>query len=474
MRILIILLLLLPPLWGEECSIAHFTLDQAERIALQNNKDICKLCQLYQSARMGKFVSISKWLPEINLLSDGYKTQVRQSNTGSYSAYISQFFLSQRLFSTDAYYDVKIAGLVVQNLKLLLEGVMIDVLFNVRTAFYQVVLDYQNITTAKTNVEILSNLAWRMEKDYKRGTSILLNVNQSKVAVANATSAYYQAIKQLEIDLDYLVTVLGYNPGEVKLEFDALEIPIGQIPELASKVEWLTNVFAEKEKQGLVYKPDFPKTEEKYMKHLFSEGEICAWEKLAFQYRPDLKVRCTEWKIANEAVNKEKGTYLPEVKLAFNYGGYPTETEFNPSSTFFNQKFQWALGFNFSWLLFDGLGRDFRVRQARYESKAKCCEYKKGIQLTFQDVRDQIFSISESVASFTTAEGNVALAEQTLDLANKQLEIGYLTIFDYQIVVDGLIQALYIRDQARYDLIKGYFGLKHASGYDLQNCLLGI
>ena len=93
------------------------------------------------------------------------------------------------------------------------------------------------------------------------------------------------------------------------------------------------------------------------------------------------------------------------------------------------------------------------------------------MQNSYEEVREQIFDITESVANYVTAQGNVALAEQTLDLANKQLEIGYLTVFDYQIVVDGLIQALYIRDRARYDLIKGYYGLIHATGCDLKGCM---
>lgn len=470
---MLLLLLFMPPLCGEECTLANFTLDQAERIALQNNKDICKLWQLYQSAKMGRQVSWARWLPEIDLVSTGYKTQNRQSNTGTYSSFISQYTLTQRVISSDDYYNVKISTLVVENLKLLLEALMIDVLYDVRTAFYQVVLDYQNITTAKTNVEILNRLAGRMESNYKRGTSILLNVNQSKVAVANATSAYYQAVKQLEIDLDYLVTLMGYNPGEVKLEFASKAIPIGQIPDIADKVASVMKIFEEKQEQGLIYKTEFPETEERAMKNLFSEAEIISWEKLAFCLRPDLKSKCTEWKIANEVVQKEKGTYLPKINMEINYGGYPSQAAFYPSSDLFNQKYYWAVGFRVNWLIFDGFGRNYKVRQARYERNAKCCEYKKNIQITYEEVRDQIFSISESVASYATAEGNVALAEQTLDLANKQLEIGYITIFDYQIVVDGLIQALYIRDQARFDLIKGYFGLKHASGYDLQNCLLG-
>jgi outer membrane protein TolC len=473
MRILVWLLLLFHFLDAEVCTIAGFTLEQAERITLQNNKDLCTLCQLYQSAKAGRLVSLSQWLPQIELVSYGYKVQHRQANTRSYSSFISQFKLMQHLFSTDAYYDVKISGLVAENLKLLLEALMIDVLFDVRTAFYQVILDTQNISTAKTNVEILTSLAVRMESNLNRGTSILLNVNQSKVAIANATSQYYQAIKQLEVDLDRLVNLMGYVPGTVRLDFATKEIPLFEIAEIGDKVLKVMKIFNDKPPQGAIYKEDFPLSEEEAMKSLFTPEEICCWEKLALALRPELKSKVKEWQIADEKVQKEKGTYLPELNLEFNYGGFPTYTEFYPSSGLFNQKYYWAVGFSFSWLLFDGCGREFRIREARHDRNAKLCEFRKSVQMSYQEVRFQIFSITESVANFVTAEGNVSLARQTLDLANKQLEIGYITVFDYQIVVDGLIQALYIRDRARFDLIKGYYGLKHASASDLNGCVLG-
>lgn len=447
---------------------SELTLEQAECIALQNNQDIHTMVQLYEKSKQGRLESISKWLPVVSVISRGYKTQIKQTATNTRSAFISQFNLTQALFSTNNYYDVKISNLQVQYLKYLLDAIIIDVLYDVRTAYYKILLDFQNIDTAQTNIDLFSSLAERMQSDYNRGTSILLNVNQSKVVIANATSAYYQAIKQLNVDLDILATILGYNAGEVKIEFPNKKIPIETIPEIATKVNHVEQIFSEK--KDLIYKPNFPQTEMALMQNLFSPQEIQGWEQIALCLRPELRSKCTEIQIAEKNVQKEKGTYLPNVSFEANYGGYPTYTQFDPSSGFFNQKFNWAVGFYLSWLIFDGWGRDYRINQARYERNAKKYEYCRGIQSAYEDVRRQIFLISESVANFVTSEGNVTLAEQTLDLAKKQLEIGYITIFDYQIVVDSLIQTFYIRDQARFDLIKAYYGLRHASGYDLKEC----
>ena len=351
-----ILLLLCSFARADVCTLANFTLRQAEQIALQKNKDICTLCQLYEAAKEGKYNAFSKWLPEISLSSSGYKTQNRQPNTGSRSAFISQLELVQRIVSTNTYYDLRIAGLITENAKLLLDALMIDVLYEVRATYYRIILDYQNIATAKTNIEILGQLAVRMESDYKRGTSILLNVNQSKVAIANATSIYYQAIRDLEVDIDNLANLMGYIPGQVKLEFASIEIPILQIPELSTKVQSVTQIFADKQAQGSIYKPGFVKEEESVMKNLFTHAEINNYEMTALQLRPDLKSKCKEWKIAQERVNKELGTYWPELNFEYNYGGYPTYTDFFPSSNLFNQHFYWAAGFRFPGFSTTGAG----------------------------------------------------------------------------------------------------------------------
>jgi outer membrane protein TolC len=83
-------------------------------------------------------------------------------------------------------------------------------------------------------------------------------------------------------------------------------------------------------------------------------------------------------------------------------------------------------------------------------------------------VRKKIYQIEESVANYISAQANVALAEQTINLTSQQLDVGYSTIYDCQISYDQFIQALNGKNKARFELIKAYFGLKHASGADLE------
>lgn len=467
-----ILLIGVASLQGAEglIKLHNLTIEQAEIIAIDHNNQINSLKELYKKAKEGRLESYSKWMPELSAMSDMYIANKKQVFTNSKSAFLTQLSLTQSILSMDKYYDVKIASLIEEQFRLLLNAAVIDVLFELRSFYYQVILDYEMIEAAKEKIDLLTSLARRMEDRYNIGTSILYGVNQSKVAIANATSDYYEVVKKQKVDMDLLVSSLGYDPGEVELSFADLNIPIEQIPLLKQKLCQMQPIF-EKDHLALnenIYKKGYPMTEIKRARMLFSQAEMDYWEDKALEYEPSLKVYKNQVNIAKKEVSKNYGQYAPKVTLNANYGGDPTTLIFVPATSFTGQKFQWGVGVQLRWMLFDGLGRERRIRQAQYQEKSKRYEYKKELQKTYANVREQIFNIEESVATFVTADANVKLATQTVELANDQMDIGYVTIFDYQITVDSLIQALNKKNKARYDLIKAYYGLRHASGIDLE------
>ena len=156
---LIIVICLAYPLMGVEM----LTLARAEAITLTQNKELLALKELLASAKQGRLESLSKWLPAVNFISQGYSTEETMTS-GGHSAFLSQVALTQTLFSSDRYYDVKRAALVVEQLRLLVSALTIDLLFKVRTSYYRVILDKEILATARRNVEILTFLAekWRV------------------------------------------------------------------------------------------------------------------------------------------------------------------------------------------------------------------------------------------------------------------------------------------------------------------------
>ncbi|MCH9631245.1 MAG: hypothetical protein S4CHLAM37_12670 [Chlamydiia bacterium] len=447
------------------------TLEQAEMIAIENNNQVNGVRELLKKAKEGRLESISKWLPKIDAFSTAFAASKDQFFSNSKSAFLTQLALTQSIFSSEVYYNIKISTLVEEQLRLLLNAAIIDVLYQTRVAYYQVILDMENIHAAEDKIELLAFLSKKMEDRYEIGTSILYNVNQSKVAIANATTDYYESIKQRKVDLDSLATVLGYDPGDVTITFAKVEIPVQDIPELKEKLEKLQPVLNENTMNlgKRIFKEEYPESEQRVMQKLYSRYEIKSYEDRALKYQPTLKVYENQVNIAKKEVSKSLGEYIPKVGFSFNFGGAPTNLIELPSSKFTNQTFQWGAGVTLNWLVFDSFGRERRVRQARYQKNAKYYKYRKQTQDTFASVRKSVFEIEESASNFLTATSNVKLAEQTIKLANDQLEVGYGTIFDYQITVDGLIQAVNTKNKSRYDLLKAYYSLIHATGEDLMN-----
>lgn len=456
---------------GKTVYLKKLSIEDAESIALENNNQVNTLRELYKKAVQGKLESYSKWMPQITAMSEMFVANKNQVFTNEKSAFLTQLSLTQSILAMDKYYNVEIAKLVQKQLKLLLDAAIIDTLYEVRSLYYLSLLNLEKIAAAREKIELLSSLANRMEDRYDIGLTILYNVNQSKVAIANANAEYYEVIKNYKVDLDRLIASLGYDPGDVEISFPKEIIPVETIPLIERKLDQLGKIFENKVNlpSDRLYAPGFPETELRASEKLFTKSEMHYWEKVALSFEPGLKVYQNYVDIARKEVSKELGAYAPNLSLDINYGGNPTEQLFVPATSISSQTFQWGVGLKFNWLLFDSLGRERRVSMARHNQRAKEFEFKNGLQKTLVNLRKQIFSLEESASTYLTADANVKLAEQTVNLANDQLDIGYVTVFDYQITVNSLIQAINIKNQARYSLIKAYFGLRHASGIDLES-----
>ncbi len=448
-----------------------YSLKDAEETAIANNKQVQATRQLLEKARQGKLESYSKWLPHLFATTEMNLTQNKQEKfVNSRRGFLTQLALSQAIFTSEAYYGVKLAELYVKQLKLLLEAAINDALYSVRTAYYQVILDQKNIATAKENTDLFTSLVEMMQGNYNSGLAILYDVNQSKVIVANSLTQYYQAIKRYRIDLDYFTEVLGTEPGSIEISLSEENFPLEKIPEISTKLDIVVPIFSNNPlPYSSIYDRMFPQSQMGYMQKLFSSEEVQFWEDTMQRARPSLRISQNYVDIADETIRSRIGEYYPMVLVEGQYGGDPTEYIFLVSDRFTNQNFNWGLKFKLSWDVFDGLGRERRIKKARYEKRALVYQYENTLLEAFADLRKQIFTIEESIASYLSSKGNVSLANETLLLAKERLEVGYITIFDYQISVDGLIQARYNLDQAEYDTLSAYYALRHASGIDVSD-----
>jgi len=442
----------------------QLSLAEAESIALKQNRLLLELSQTVEAAKAYKIERLSKWLPDLKIKYYMYRDTVENIQSQSKSNFLTHIQLSQEIFDSNTYYGLVLAEYGIQLVNDLYKSAENDVLFAVRSQYYKIVTDYHMIEAAEEHVLLLKQLAQQMEDRYQIGTSIEYNVNQSLVAVSNAMQVYYKQIRVLKDDLDALANFLGFLPGEVDLIVTENTIPLQNIPSIASRVETTRTLFSGNTQHGPIFTPSFPGKERGIMARLYSHPEIASLTKLAMAHNPIIHKMETELSIAQKKVKEAYGAYLPSLSAKFNVGGIPDPFDFYPSSRFDNMRFDAGVGLNFSWTIFDSFGRESRVSQAKHKRNAAEWKLDKERQNLLQEVRSEIHGLEEAIASFVTAKSNNTLAIQTLEQAKEQLEVGYIDIFDFQISVNGLIQAMTAEIEAEFDVIRSYYGLLHATG----------
>lgn len=447
------------------------SVEEAEHIALRENAQLRELEELYLRAKEGRQVAIAEYLPKLEAISEAYRINRKQPTLPepSQSAFMTQLTLTQSILSTDKIYDIKIAELLVQQLEILVKSMVNDILMEVRDQYYKQVLLEKQTLIASSHVEILQILSRRVDDRFKIGTATSFEVNQSKVALSNALSLYYNKVKEKKVGFNQFAVYLGFDPGRVDLGIKDQEIPLASIEEIQSKIVKFRELFTnESIKYGFIYQPSFLSEKERLIHTLFTPQEYTYWETVTLKYRPALMMAKNGVAIAGQETDKMKGRYAPEVDFVAGVGGTPTPYNFYPSSQFGNQTFQWGVGVNLRWLLFDSLKRERKVKMAGLNTRAKKYQLTYEQQEAFKQVRDAMASIEDAVSSFVTSEGSLMLAEQMVAQAEERVEIGTLSIFDYQYAIDSFIAAENIFSQSKYDLMRAYIGLRHASGIDVK------
>lgn len=444
------------------CHAFAMSLQEAEEMALAYNPQVKASEELVRKSQQNRYASIGKWLPQIQLLTQGYRTQkpLKFFKLTKPTAFSTQLSLTQSLLSSDLYHDVRMSTLLVEEMKRLLEAARNDVLLQVRTLYYQVVLDRKKLATAKEHVELLQSLAQRMEGKYRIGEATSYNVNQAKVAMVNVTTNLYQMQQNLKSDQDELAQVLGFDPSEEKVVVAAEDIPVETVPDLAAKIEKTMPLFDEE----TIVQRAFALEEENVLASLFPPEELEKWTVFADSARPDIRLSKTLVSIAQEEVATRKGEYWPKISLLAGYGGGSTPYLDVPTTKFNNQLFQWAVGFSLNWTVFDGFSRERRIRKAKAEMSKVRYDAKYTLQKAHTQVRDELYRMEKSLAKYLTASASLKLAEETLQQAESQLSIGYTTIYDYLISVDGLIRSRTNFYEGQFELLTAYYALLHACG----------
>ncbi|MFM8363725.1 MAG: TolC family protein, partial [Verrucomicrobiota bacterium] len=364
--------------------VADLTIQEAITNALKKNPDILGAVQELNTTS-GRFISVrSRIIPQVTVKSDyGYTSNELQTVQDLGAPNVNDEQWGVNIEFSQLIYD---GGAVVSGMRAAisdevesyyrLRGIIDRTIFEVKSNFYEVVLNRALIIANQQSVDLLAEQLKDQENRYEAGTVPRFNVLQAEVALANAKPPLIQAENNYRVSMFRLVRLLGmdYPPG-----FPS-EVPFNVVGKLD-------------------YKPrDFN-----------ADDAI----RSAVTRNPDLKAQ--RQLILGEAarVNQEFAGYLPQISAR--------ATQTNQSdmltSSLTNMVNGWFFGVNGSWAVWDGLQTYGNVKTAKARLEQAKINYDNGVREVILQVQQAISNILEAKETVDSQEASVVQGVEALRLA---------------------------------------------------------
>ncbi len=447
---------------GDLC-LSSLTLDRAEGIAQEHNPLYLITEQREIGAHERTQEAYSRWFPQITYSAEYRQSQRSELYLDIYSTefglfkhgYWSSFDVTQPLFSPHLLFDLRARRNEEEAAHARYAGSLNDLLFALRQSFYAVAL-YEN--TMDIRRETVDYLSYAMEIEQRRleaGTTISLEFNRSKAAVANAISSYYTALRNLKSSRNALILNLGIDPMlEPQLSLESNRFPLASIPPIALKLPLI---------KGMNFARQIERLDASRQLLVFSELEVLHYYTQAEEQRPILKERAEEMEAAQQVVRMKQGTYLPEVGA---YARFSYNDEDLGARNFLNEPYRWVGGITLNWKLFDSFAREHEINETKAALRAAKLAYREARQHVDVEVRNALYELEEALFSYASADEAVQVALQAVGDAKERLTVGRIPPLDYRDAVNALALARDQQNQASFSLMNAYYALRHATGSD--------
>jgi outer membrane protein TolC len=344
-----------------------------------------------------------------------------------------------------------------------------ELLLAVRKSYYSVVAFEISLDIERENIDYLAYALEQEQRKLEAGNSTTLEVNQSKVALANAISLYYSTLRDLKSARNAFVLTLGIDPLlEPQILLSQKKIPVDSVPEISLKLQSVEEKYR--------YKSEMFPTTDDFLLHidsienarqlvLFSEEEVLSYLETALACRPDLRRSQLQVRVADQNLKSKQGQYLPEIG---GYVRYSYNDVYLGTEPFGSQTYYWSGGVVLSWNLFDSLLREHEIKEARSQRQASRIRYDKDFNQVEVEIRNGLYQLEEAIMGYLSSTQAVFLAEQAREQAADKLAFGRIAPLEYRDSVNLLSQARNQRNKSSYDLISSYYELRYATGLDAQ------
>lgn len=304
-------------------------------------------------------------------------------------------------------------------------SVINDTVLQVRTAYLDTLLAAEQILVNEKSVALLQKELEDTRRRYEAGTVPKFNVLRAEVQLANAKPNLSRSRNAWRISKNNLASLLGYD-----------------LP---------TNIWENIPLQltGKLHREPF-------------EIDLPQALGQAVQNRPELAVIRQSQALAQEEVVNARSGYQPSVQI---FGGYQGR----------NSSFQddlgivvngWIAGAQLNWNLFDGLGTQGRIKEAKAKRDKADVQEADAVRQIELDVRTAYSGFIEAREVLDSTEKVVEQAEEALRLATSRYEAGTGTQLDVLAAETSLTEARTTKNVALRDYAVALAKLERAIGMD--------
>jgi len=434
------------------------TLDDALRIALGENVSVKVADQEIQRTRYARQGTYASLLPQVDL-SGSYQRTIKKQvmymdmdmsaltgetggdgteggesagtdasssggfEVGRWNTYSGGVSASMPLINAQLWKSVQVAGDEVELAVEKARSSRLDMVTQVKQAYYAVLLAKESFETYKEVYENAVENFSQTEKKYRAEKASELDYTRSKVNVANAIPNVYNAESQIVLALWQLKAVMGID--------------------LARNIDVAGSLS------------DFVR-EMDYMAAVGDSVDLSGNSSLR-----QLEIQADE---LAKTVRMQKYAYLPTLAASFSYQQIAMTNDFNFS------EYQWSpysyVGLSLTIPIFSGGKRYNDVRQAQSQQAQ--------LELQMQDterqlriaIRQYLTTMDTQQRSYASAREAVELAQKAYDISQKSFNVGKSTITDLNDAQLSLTQSELAVSQAVYNWLVAKSSLEQTIGCD--------
>jgi|GEM_PF-374470 len=402
--------------------LTTLTIEQCLNRALEDNPDILTAKQKIESSKGLIITAQARLYPSINLNTQVYQdnsdilrqvdtsTPVQQSFRDDWTTTLA---LQQNIFS-GGYVRNNIAAAKLQNDVdfIALQETINSQIYNVRKAFYDVLLNQSNIALHQQTISLLKKEEERQKKLFEAGRATRFNILRTEVRLANEIPGLTESENNVRTSIITLLDLMGESwPRNATTSLPLRVEGTLDCPEVAYDMEQLIQK--------------------------------------ALAYSPELTRKDKEIEIAKRHLAMAKATNVPNVNL-FSGANIHHQLDVTPDN-YFNNQTEATFGVAAVWNVFDGFTGRGEAKQAEADIQTSQIQRSAIVRRIEADVRTAYLSLQQARLAVQSQAGNVQKAFENIGLAQASADAGYGTQFDVLQATVDFSESQNIELKARYD-----------------------